>query len=331
VGLSIETPRIAFRYWLAPAAGLAAALAFAFSAASASGATALEPRLVVSGFTDGAGFRIPRGIAIDPRDGSIYIANTGDRRIEVFSRTGRPVVRFVHRVVTGAGSTIDGEPRALAVDGRGNLLVVDNGAAYVDVLDRKNCSVARLDVPGGRALSVTVARDGTIRVGTAGDSSRIHVYRADYSPAGAWGIPGSEPGRLWDVTALAELPTGNLAVACGRTQLAVQIFTPDGGFIRGFGTHENGAGNFSLPSGIVASADGRIWISDEPQRLIHVYHEDGTYIGAATGSGGAPAQLFHPSALASDGGGSIAVAERDGRFQILHIPNSEEVAAGGDK
>ncbi len=331
-GWQIEAPRIGLRYWLAPAAGFAAALALALSAAYASAAPLLEPKLVVWGYAQDARFNNPRGAAFDPADGAVYVANKADHRIEIFSPTGRPLGRFVHRVEGADGATVDGDPSALAFDRAGHLLVVDNRALYVDVLDRRGRPVARLPVPEGHPVAVACARDGRIYVGTTAEVSRVYVFRADFVPAGSWGAPGEEPGQLQAVTALAELADGSIVVACARTKLGIQVFTPAGVYIRGFASHEMGPGNISLPSGVAGSADGRIWVADEIRQSIQVFDKDGGFIAQAAGAGEAPGELVYPSSLSVDGRGLMAVTEGGGgRLQVLRISKGEEVSAGNPK
>lgn len=329
----LETPKIALRYWVATLAGFAAAVAFAFSAAVAQGATFATPEVIVWGFRDGSTFQVPRGVAIDATRGEMYVANTGAHRIEVFSLEGRPLERFVHRVQGPGGGWIDGDPHGLAVDTQGRLLVTDNLAPRsVDVLDRHGRAVTRLEIPEGIPTAVTVMRDGWILVGTSGDRSVIHQFAPNYAYARTWGTPGAAPGELYDVTAIAELGNGSVAVACARTELGIQIFTQSGDFIRGFGRHDIGAGNISLPSGVVGTSDGRIWVIDELRQNVQVFDAEGTFLGAFGGSGLAPGNFLYPSALATDGGSLLAVAEREsGRIQILRISKGEEVSAGGPK
>jgi hypothetical protein len=305
------------------AAALLAALLLA-GAAGAAGAPSLAVRLAVWGFTQGEQLQQPRGIAFDPRDGALYVANTGAHRIEVFSRAGRPLSRFVHRVSRPDGAVVDGEPCALAVDRSGHLLVADKAAAYVDVLDWRGRPVTRLAIPAGHPAALAVGRDGTIFVGTTAEESKVHVFRADYAPAGSWGEPGSDPGHLFDVTALTELADSTIAVACARTDLGVQLFTRTGDYLRGFATHELGSGNVSLPSGIAGTADGRIWVSDEIRQSLQVFEQDGTFVVQLGERGTAAGEFSHPSSLASDGHGLIAVTERNpGRFQVLAVVNGE--------
>ena len=292
---------------------------------AAPGPGLLEPRLVVWGFSQGARLNQPRGIAFDPRDGAIYVANTGDHQIEVFSNTGRPLSRFVHRVERPDGAVVDGSPCALAFDRSGRLLVADLMALYVDVLDGRGRSVTRLAIPAGHPNALAVAGDGTIFVGTTAEASLVFRFRPDYTPDGGWGEEGTEPGRLFSITALGMLGDTAIAVACGRTDLGIQIFTPAGRYLRGFGLHDVGDGNVSLPSGVVATADGRIWVVDEIRETIQVFDRDGNFVAKTGEKGVAPGEFAHPSSLTSNGRGLIALTDRGiGRVQVLGVRNESE-------
>jgi DNA-binding beta-propeller fold protein YncE len=216
---------------------------------------------------------------------------------------------------------VDGEPCALAFDRAGRLLVADNAASYVDILDRRGRPLRRLNLPGERPAALAVGPDGTIYVASSGEGSRIHRFGANYAPAGAWGEPGAGPGHLHSVTALTVLPDSTLAVACSRTELGVQIFSGEGVYRRGFATHEMGPGNISLPSGVVGTPDGRIWVCDEIRQSVQVFDRDGSFITQAAGEGAAPGEVSYPSSFVTDGRGLIAVTERLlGRLQVLVLP-----------
>lgn len=292
---------------------------------SADGAPLLRPRLALWGYANGAEFLQPRGVAFDPGDGAIYVGNTGAHRIEVFSKTGRPLSRFVHRVSGPSGEMRDGSPVALAFDRSGRLLVVDRDALYVDVLDRRGRPVARLDLPGGHPAAVAVGAAGTIYVGTTGEHAQVHRFRPDYTADGAWGAAGSAPGHLADIAALAVLGDTAVAVACERTDLVIQVFSLAGEFQRGFGTHDVGDGNFSLPSAMAATADGRLWVLDGIRRTLQVFDTHGNLLASAQGTGTALGNFDHPSGLASDGYGSLAVTDRGiGRVQVFEIEDRRE-------
>jgi DNA-binding beta-propeller fold protein YncE len=321
VGQSSRGARQAF--WLALPSSAMAVLGIL--AASVLASPLLVPRLTLWGYSDGVALQEPRGVTFDPRDGALYVSNTGAHRIEVFSAAGRPLARFVHRVTGPGGDVVDGLPCALAFDRSGRLLVVDQLARYVDVLDRRGRSWTRLVVPAGHPSAVAVAPDGTIYVGTSGEDSKVHRFRPDYSADGAWGEAGFAPGLLMHVAALAALGDSAIAVACERSVVTVQVFGTDGRFQRGFGTHDVGHENFSLPSGLAATADGRIWATDDIRRALQVFDREGNLLARLEGGGTATAEFGHPSALACDGRGLVAVADRElGRVQVFAIADLHE-------
>ncbi|HEY3215295.1 MAG TPA: NHL repeat-containing protein [Candidatus Eisenbacteria bacterium] len=298
---------------------LATVLTLACSSA-AGGAPLLKPRQVIWGYGQGESFTRPSGVAFDPGDGALYVGNTGEHRIDVFSATGRPLCRFVHRVVRSDGSVVDGSPCALAFDRSGRLLVVDQVATYVDVLDRRGRFIARLDIAAGHPNAVAVAGDGTIFVGTTAEASKIYRFRPDLTPDGSWGEAGTDLGHLFNVTGLAVTADGAIAVACARTDQVIQIFTATGQYLRGFGLHDVGDGNFSLPSGVAATADGRIWVVDEIRQTLQVFDGEGTLVAKTGGRGIAPGEFAHPSSLASDERGLIALTDREiGRVQVFTV------------
>jgi sugar lactone lactonase YvrE len=220
---------------------------------------------------------------------------------------------------------LDGSPVALAFDRSGRLLVVDHSAPYVDVLDRRGRPVARLEIPGGHPAAVAVGADGTIYVGTTVEAARVHRFRRDYTADGTWGADGTAPGLLSDIAALAVLGDTAVAVACERSDLVIQIFSPAGEFRRGFGTHEVGDGNFSLPSAMAATPDGRLWVLDGIRRTLQVFDAQGSLLAVAPGSGTALGNFDHPSGLACDGRGSLAVTDRAiGRVQVFEIEDRRE-------
>jgi DNA-binding beta-propeller fold protein YncE len=286
----------------------------------------IDPVFVVSAGKAGAPISAPRGVVIDTRRNEILLANTGMHRIELFDLKGTPLAFHVHRVKRLDGTLVDAQPSGVAVDRSGRLLVVDLLATYVDVLDFRGRSVGRLQLPspdddlarGNGPGVVMVGLDGTIYVGTRGDEGRVYSFSPDLKRLGVWGRSGSGAGRLSRITGMATAPDGNLIIACNGTDLAVQVFDAAGRFQFGFGRHEIGQGNFSFPSGVAVTGDGRIWVADEIRQMVQVFDGAGTYLGMVGGGGLMPGQFQYPSALASDGGSRLAIAERVGnRIQFL--------------
>jgi len=184
-------------------------------------------------------------------------------------------------------------------------------------------------------MALHVARDSTLWVGGPVRDNRVYRFSASGDALGAWGVSGTGPGQLQQISAIATLPDGSVVVACTGTELGIQIFTPEGVYLRGFGRHDVGPGNVSFPSGVVTTDDARIWLSDELRQTVQVYDAEGAFLEMFGGMGQAAGDFLYPSAIATDGRRRIAVAEREGgRVQVFirkeggDAPRSEAASAG---
>jgi tripartite motif-containing protein 71 len=287
-----------------------------------------DPALMITGSDPGVPFRAPEGIALDGRHGELLLAHAGAHRIDIFDFQGHSRARFIHEVTGPDGKRIEGTPVSIALDRAGHTVVTDRVAGYADVLDYRGRSVAHLDLPAlGAAIfdegpgAVTCAPDGSILVASRGDSGRVHEFAPDFSKAIEWGSAGTGPGQLSRIAGLAVSPgDGSVVVVCENTQYAVQVFDRRGGYLRGFGMHEIGPGNFSYPSGVTVTSDGRLWVSDAIRQNVQVFDANGGLLGAFGGPGRAPGRFTAPMAMASAGDSLLAIAERDGnRFQLMRI------------
>lgn len=290
-------------------------------------APALDSAHVMAMAHRGERFVRPRAVALDPRHGEVAVANSGLGRIEFFDYRTWPRGFFTHSVPGPDGLPMVGEPTAVAYTATGELLVADLRAPYVDVLDYRGRSLRRLVLPApddtaGAARgpgALTVAPDGRILVASRGEG-RVHVFSRDLEHLVTWGVTGRGEGQLAAITALAVDSAGRIFVACASSELAVQVFDAQGRFAFGFGRHELGPGNFSLPSGIAFGADGRVFVSDGIRQVVQAFDSGGRYVGAVGGAGFGPGEFHEPSALAGDGRGLLALAEKSGgRFQVLWL------------
>lgn len=307
---------------------LVAALTLATGARAARPEVIVDPSLTITGSDPGVPFRAPEGIALDARHGELLLAQAGAHRVDVFDLQGHPRAHFLHEVTGPDGKPTEGNPVSIALDRAGHTVLSDRAAGYADVLDYRGRSLAHLDLPArGPAIladgpgAVACAPDGAVLVASRGDSGRVHEFAPDFSKTGEWGAAGTGPGRLSRITGLAVSPTdGSVVVVCENTRYAVQVFDRRGGYLRGFGAHEIGPGNFSYPSGVTVTSDGRIWVSDAIRQNVQVFDANGGLLGAFGGPGRSPGRFTAPMALASAGDTLLAVAERDGnRFQLMRI------------
>lgn len=223
--------------------------------------------------TGGAGaglFNEIWGIAIGP-DGNIYLSDTWNHRIQVFTPDGN----FVRMWGTfGQGDKPDSfwGPRALAFDSKGRLYIADTGnkriavfntdGTFVTQFGSAGMELGQFDEPTGLAI------DSNDQIYVADTwNQRVQVFVADetgmfFTPVKAWDIAG------WFGTSLDNKP--NLAVSPVDQHLFVADpeggrvleFNPEGNYMRGWGRISTNPDGFGLVAGLAVDADGGVWVAD---------------------------------------------------------------------
>jgi DNA-binding beta-propeller fold protein YncE len=141
-------------------------------------------------------FRSPQGIALD-RDRNIYVADTGNHRIQVFDVTGKFLGEW------GSQGTAEGrftQPSGIAIHGE-SLFVTDSGNHRVQKFDLKGTFIAGWDGAGGddgrfsNPQSIAVDPQGTVYVVDTGNH-RIQMFDVRGGYLGCFGKKGSQGGDL---------------------------------------------------------------------------------------------------------------------------------------
>ena len=239
-----------------------------------------QPRALAGG--------IPYGIAIDPRDGSVYVAQSG-------GGAGKDIAKYSSDGVFIWDFDWSGNVGYLAVDPQGFLYINEVfGTAFrtfkvaVDDTNHTATEVLRFGTSGqGPGLSrhitgVAVAADG--RVFTA-DTSQSIVH--SYAPDGTWlrdiGQRGSGPGQFkGDMRGLSVDDNAGLLYVADSQEGQIEVFTLDGAPVRTFGALGTAPGQFSDGAREIAvTPDGHLWAADYGDSRLEEFRADGTWVRAA--------------------------------------------------
>jgi DNA-binding beta-propeller fold protein YncE len=155
----------------------------------------------------------PRAMVIDAA-GNLYIADTGNKRVQKFDPDGKFLAQF------GGIGSLDGqfmEPVGLAIDRQGNFYVADTWNHRVQKFDPKFNFIAQWSSHGWGTQSVTnkpyiaVAPDGRVYV-TDPDKHRVIEFTNGGSPLSIFGQLGTDNASFNLPTGLAIDAAGNLYV-----------------------------------------------------------------------------------------------------------------------
>lgn len=247
-------------------------------------------------------FNTPEAIAIDTKNNYVYVAERANNRVQrLDAESGDHMMHWLHNFAPALANPFT--PTSVAVDARGEAYLADTA--------------------NHRVLRGTVFDANGVRLA---DSLIPNIVGAAWTPrseAGHMNKPGyvyfGRDGKLWvsdsgnnRVLLFERNPAGELAAAAGppSTGLASPV------------------GSLSNPVGIVADADGNLFVVDSDNNRIRKYNSALAYqadLGQGT-AGPGPDQFNHPRGIAiaqrtepilyvaDRGNNRVQILKRDGTF-----------------
>jgi sugar lactone lactonase YvrE len=268
----------------------------------------------------------PRGIATDAA-ALVYLTNTGNDRIDVFTNSGQ-LVRSMGR--SGRSSGQFDTPSGVAADAAGLRAVADSVNGRVQFLnpDGSVASIMGSPNPGPTILPdpVATAFDGAGNIYVLDQRRAVIVVfsRATGQPFRTIGGKGSGPGKLNAPTGLTVSPGGTIYVADTGNQ-RVARFTAAGDPLGDLDIYGGS------PRGVAVTADGmRVYVSTASDNRIRAYDPiSGNELVEFGGIGNKIGKLVSPAGIALDAAGNVWVADR-GNSRVQEFgPDGERLAAFG--
>ncbi|MGE3179987.1 MAG: SMP-30/gluconolactonase/LRE family protein [Phycisphaerae bacterium] len=213
-------------------------------------------------------FAVPRAIACDKS--KVYVADTGNHRVQVFDYDGKHLLTF------GEYGGNDGQftnPRGIAVDASGNIYVADTDHHRIQKFDGSGKHLlsfgARGYYPGllAEPCGIAVYKDELFVADRM--NHRIQVFDLDGQVRYEWGLhvvkPGQGEGHFHYPDSIAISRDGKYAAVGESFQNRVQVFTTapkDTSPIAGWQQTEPGQ---SAHFGEKIHIDGRLLFTSEPE------------------------------------------------------------------
>ncbi len=264
----------------------------------ASGKLAVAPVLAIGSEGNGAGlFNAPRGVAF-AADGSFYVADSRNHRIQHFSAAGELLNVF------------------------GEMTPLD-----------PNTTQPLADAPAGtftEPWGVAVGPDGSVYVSDTWNH-RIQKFDADGNFIAAWGRFGQSGvlDEMWGPRGIAVSATGRVFVADTGNKRVI-VFDEQGNGVTAIGSYGFEDGQLDEPVGVAVGADGAVYVADTwnqrvqkfvPQVLAGEGVETYVFVLKIDVNGWFGQSLDNKPFVAVDGQGRIYITDPEGFRLVVFGPD----------
>lgn len=249
-------------------------------------------------------FKKPYGVAVDSR-GRVFVSDTGWGKVMVFDRSER---RFSW--VGDAGQGALAKPAGLAIDARDHLFVADILLGAVFEYDPEGRFVQARGV--GRLTRPTAVTWNPVTNALWVTDTKEHQLEVLPLAGGEpWslGSRGAEDAQFNFPTNLAASRNGEVYVM-DTFNFRVQVFGPDGAFLRKWGANCDTFGCFAKPKGVAVAPDGRVFVADAAFNNVQIFEPDGALLLAFGGVGNGPGRLYLPAGVAVDAADRVFVVSQ---------------------
>lgn len=188
---------------------------------------------------------------------------------------------------------------------------------------------------GGGPNGIAIGDNGDIYVADTWNH-RIQVFSSDGAYLNGWGsffdaqddpaLAATNEGTFYGPRGLA-FHDGELYVTDTGNE-RIQVFTPDGAFVRMWGTTGSADGNLLEPVGIAVTADGTVLVADSHNARIARFDSEGNPLEAWPVDAWAGLTFFEPYLAAGPDGSVYATNSTNGTIETFGPDGTPGVTLG---
>jgi uncharacterized protein (TIGR03663 family) len=282
-------------------------------------------------------FSFPRAVAVDS-DGAIYVADSGNNRVQVFGADGTFLRQWgsTCKLDTGEGCLGDGrgqfnEPWGIAVDPDGNVYIsdtwnhrvqkFDNLGNFITMWGQFGSTGGELGQPGlfYGPRSVTLGQDGNVYVMDTGNK-RIQAFKPGGDFVAQYGGSGVIEGRFDEPVGMAQDAAGNWYVA-DTWNRRIQKFDSKFNYLSQW-LVDGWASQSVVNKPALAVDPGRnmVYAVDPENYRVLAFNSDGSFKATFGQYGNDPMSFTLPTGIAVGQEGKLFVADSDGHRIMIFPP-----------
>lgn len=253
----------------------------------------------------------PRDVAVDNATGNVYVADSGNNRLVIYSRQGSWLHGFPISSdddYTSCGIAVDEERRMIVCSE-----VLINGADLVETksilkfsLEGQPLSKAPLGGMLRTGLSLSVNSLGQTVIADS-EQDLVFIYDAKGRFLKRIGESGTGRGQFQRPTFVC-VGSDDAIVVTDSGNSRIQVFDRTGRFVYCFGEIGNGKGQFNLPFGVTTDRFGNVLVVDGANNRVQVFGKRGKFVGCIESLGD---KMNAPRGIDVTCDGHVLVADRD--------------------